>query len=181
MKGKDLTIFVRFGGLSLKKQKGFSQDPKGFHSPPASRGFYAMPKCAQDLWLISSMESYQPGTTPKTKELPQDLTLEETVDYYATLKKRNARSVSAMRKEFKKSDGSLWHHLEPWTKPHEIESRHGAWVRTSFISWKKAFSKMSLDNRYGHGEETVSSINSSRGLLGFYSADHCEVFIDEKC
>ena len=34
--------FVRFGGLSPVKQKGFTTDSDtGFHSPPARKGIYA--------------------------------------------------------------------------------------------------------------------------------------------
>jgi hypothetical protein len=56
VKGKNLNIFVRFGGLNLKKQEGYSNSPSSFHQPPASRGFYAMPKVAQEFFLIGSLD-----------------------------------------------------------------------------------------------------------------------------
>lgn len=65
LKGKDIFTFVRFGGLNLKSQKGFSKTPETYHQPPASRGFYAMPKIAQELFLIGSLDSYQPSSVPK--------------------------------------------------------------------------------------------------------------------
>ena len=37
MKGKDLYQFVRFGGMNLKKQKGYSDKAYSFHAPPANR------------------------------------------------------------------------------------------------------------------------------------------------
>ena len=139
-KGKDLTTFVRFGGLDLKNQQGHGKD--NFHSPPATRGFYAFPKIAQSLFLIGS-------------------------------------------KEFVKTDGDIWHHLGEYCKPNEVISRHNSWVKTSIATWQKAFSKSSLNNRYGEdfngstgrGE---NSINSTRGINGYYSKDEYEVFFDEK-
>jgi hypothetical protein len=175
-KNKDLTRFVRFGGVSLKKQAGWRQEPKGFHAPPAPRGFYAMPKVAQDHWLISSMSSYQPGTVPKTRAWDPDTSSEEIESF----DKRTAICISRMRKEFSKKTGSIWHHLEKWTELSQIESRHGAWVRTPVQAWQKAFSKMSLESRYSGFGERIESINSARGLLGLYGKDFCEVFIDEK-
>jgi hypothetical protein len=65
LKDKDIFTFVRFGGLDLKNQKGFSKNPETYHQPPASRGVYAMPKIAQEFFLISGMSSYQPNTVPK--------------------------------------------------------------------------------------------------------------------
>jgi len=96
-KGKDLNIFVRFGGLNLKKQKGFSNDPKTFHSPPSNRGFYAMPKVAQELFLIGSMDVYQPGVVPIWKDKYD----------YDEFEKRRKISLSSIRKEFVKTSGNI--------------------------------------------------------------------------
>ena len=46
-------------------------------------------------------------------------------------------------------------------------------------SWRKAFAKMSLTQRYGEDDWSKQSVNESR-LFGWYSKDHCEVFFDEK-
>lgn len=182
MKGKTLHIFVRFGGVNLKKQKGYSPEPKTFHSPPASRGFYAMPKVAQEFFLISSMSKYQPGTVPDYPTIPEGLTAEEENKMWDDHHKRRKNAISAMRKEFTKSEGNLWHHLSEYTDRNEIIATHGSWVKTSIQAWEKAFRKMSINHRYGNGDKhiKVSSINDAKGLLGWYSKDHCEVFFDEK-
>ena len=40
---------------------------------------------------------------------------------------------------------------------------------------------MSLIMRYGEDDSfKINNINSARGLTGYYSKDHCEVFFDEK-
>ena len=170
MKGKNLNIFVRFGGLDLKNQDGYTTTQKTFHSPPAPRGFYAFPQVAQEYFLISSMDVYQPGTTPKSKE-------EESYENYS---KRYENSRRKMKKVFVKKTGFIWHHLEKYTTHSEIVDRHGSWVKTSIMAWQKAFSKMSLTHRYGEDFFKVQSINQSKGITGFYSKDHCEVFFDEK-
>jgi hypothetical protein len=173
-KGKDLNIFVRFGGLDLKNQDGYSKDPKTFHAPPAPRGFYAMPKVAQELFLIGSIDSFQPGVVPKWKD---EYDNEEGFEKW---EKRRKKSISAIRKEFRKSDGNIWHHLGDYVDLNEIIDSHGSWVKTDINTWKKAFSKMSLKHRYGEDMFAISDINKSRGITGYYSKDHCEVFFDEK-
>lgn len=180
MKSKDLTRFVRFGGLDLKNQKGFRSDQSSYHAPPAPRGFYAMPKVAQEFWLISSMSNCQPGTVPKRPKCPADASDQEHNELLDSYYKRYDKAISCMRKEFTKRDGCLWHHLSDWTKPAQVISRNGSWVKTSVKDWRAAFSKMSLSYRYGSGEFSSSSINSCKGITGFFSKDHCEVFIDEK-
>jgi hypothetical protein len=182
-KGKDLTRFVRFGGLEIKKQKGFNIIPKTFHSPPAPRGFYAMPLVAQELYLIGAMDVYQPGTTPKNLEYDETMSDEECAKAYDEYYRRRKIAISAMRREFTKRDGLIWHHLLEFVKPYEIIERHGEWVKTEVKVWQKAFSKMSLNYRYegmAVAYDNIKSINESRGLTGCYSKDHCEVFFDEK-
>jgi hypothetical protein len=170
-KDKDLTIFVRFGGVNLKTQKGYEFNPKSFHKPPTRRGFYAMPKIAQEYFLIGSIGSYQPGTVPKFRE---------GEDYFEHNKKLQ-KSLSLRRKEFKKAKGFIWHHLEEYSDRNEIIETHGSWVKTTLHHWRVAFSRMSIILRYGdHDNFPTKSINSIMGITGFYSKDHCEVFFDEK-
>jgi hypothetical protein len=172
MKGKDLNKFVRFGGLDLKNQKGFGK--YGFHAPPAARGFYAMPYVAQEFFLISSMDIYQPGTMPK-EPIWADVTEEDWEKY----DKRRKHARSAMRKSFYKKTGFVWHHLDKYTPNNEIIARHNSWIKTSMDAWRKAFAKMSLAQRYGEYDWSKKSVNQSK-LFGSYSKDHCEVFFDEK-
>lgn len=196
-KGKDLTIFVRFGGLDLKNQKGYGA--KNFHSPPASRGFYAFPKVAQVMFLVGSLDKFQPGIIAKTPEYPGDNATPDELEKWEKERdefdwdkheKDRKKRFAEIRKEFRKTTGNIWHHLGEFCKPQEIIDSHGSWVKTSIAEWQKAFSKSSLTNRYGEdfggrndrpnkgrGE---TSINSTRGINGYYSKDNYEVFFDEK-
>jgi hypothetical protein len=183
MKGKTLHIFVRFGGLDLKNQKGYSNDPGTFHSPPAPRGFYAMPKVAQEFFLISSMDKFQPSTVPKNKPAPEGLSYDEEIEYWNDYHKRHSDAISSMRKEFTKKDGNIWHHLGNRVPNNEIIDRHGQWVKTSISAWAKAFRKESLACRYGDSSWFhVTSINEpgTSKPFGVFSKDHLEVFFDEK-
>ncbi len=180
-KGKDLYQFVRFGGLDLKNQKGYKKTgDKSFHSPPAKRGFYAMPKVAQEFFLLGAMRHYQPGTIPTSSHGSSEWTEEQWKEFEDRYKK----ALSAMRKEFTKKDGNVWHHLVEQTPVKEIIDRDGAWIKTSLKAWRKAFGKMSIQNRYGERDSeidfSVKSINDAKGIVGWYSKDHCEVFFDEK-
>lgn len=177
MKGKDLTKFVRFGGLDLKNQKGFGDDK--FHSPPASRGFYAMPYCAQEFFLIGSMNKYQPGTTPKDVKYDEILPEDEMQTIWDKQEKRRKKAISSMRKVFYKRIGHVWHHLDKFTPHNEVISSHNSWIKTTMDAWRKAFTKMSLTQRYGEDSWSKKSVNQSK-LFGWYSKDHCEVFFDEK-
>lgn len=179
-KGKDLNVFVRFGGLDLKTQRGYTNDPKTFHSPPAPRGFYAMPKAAQESFLVGSIDKFQPGTMPKRKGREHFKDNEEYFKYLDELEKREKMALRRLRKEFTKSDGNIWHHLSDFVSRNEILDEHGSWVKTTISTWKKAFSKSSLNDRYGKGEFANKSINKSKGVTGYYSKDHYEVFFDEK-
>jgi hypothetical protein len=170
-KNKDLKVFVRFGGVNLKTQKGYEFNPTTFHKPPTRRGFYAMPKIAQEYFLIGSINTFQPGTVAKIRD---------DEDYFDWDKKRR-KSISLRRKEFKKDKGYIWHHLESYCDRNEIIQIHGSWVKTTIYHWEIAFKRMSINLRYGENDAFgEKSINSAKGIMGWYSKDHCEVFFDEK-
>ena len=174
LKGKDIFTFVRFGGLDLKRQKGFNDDDT-FHSPPAPRGIYAMPKIAQEFFLIGSIALTQPGIFPNNK-----------FDEEGCLVSDNSRKMRyrEIRKEFRKLDGEIWHHLDEYTNHKDILQRHNSWIKTDMKTWAKAFSKMSTILRYGRHEfDLENGVNvrgDGKGITGWYSKDHCEVFFDEK-
>ena len=188
LKGKNLTVFIRFGGLNLKKQKGFKSDDSDvtYHSPPASRGLYAMTKIAQEMFLVGSLQTTQKSVFPKDKsKYDNSFTKEQEEEFckdYDNYRKSKDKVYSLIRKEFVKTDGYIWHHLSEYTDNNEIISRHGSWIKSSIKSWMKSFSKMSLDARLPSNDKylSINSINNTRGILGYSSKDHCEVFFDEK-
>jgi len=185
-KGKDLSLFVRFGGLDLKNQNGFGKNT--FHSPPSSRGFYAFPKSMQEHFLIGSLDKTQKSIFAKMPEYPENGTKEEKEEYqnydWDKFNEERDKRYTEIRKEFRKSTGYIWHHLGEYCKPFEVEEIHNSWVKTTISVWKKAFSKSTLNDRYGEDWRGKGrgdrSINSARGLAGWYSKDHYEVFFDEK-
>jgi hypothetical protein len=170
LKGKDPYIFVRFGGLNLKKQKAFKKDDSkySYHSPPAKRGFYAMPKIAQEFFLLGALDKTQPGVFPKSND--------------GTLHWRT--KLRQIRKEFRKTNGVIWHHLEEYVSEADVIQKHGTWVKTSIKVWVAAFSKMSTRYRYGRDKDLLESGINKPGIgmsiTGWYSRDHCEVFFDSK-
>jgi hypothetical protein len=185
MKDKDLYVFVRFGGVNIKKQKGYLPIPQTFHAPPASRGFYAMPKVAQEMFLVGSVGAYQKSTMPKEPKYDPDFTDDQYEEYqkkHEDYIRRKEKNFSKMRKEFRKESGYVWHHLSQYCERKDVIDSHGSWIKTSIGVWEKAFSKMSLNCRYGEGNEylKVNDINQARGITGLFSKDHCEVFFDEK-
>lgn len=162
LKGKDPYVFVRFGGLDLKNQYGYTPKFKTYHAPPCNRGFYAMPKIAQDFFLLSSIDKYQRGIFPK--------------DYGGDTKEWKIR-MSNVRKEFIKKDGCVWHHLESWTKRNLIIESRGSWIKTEIRDWANSFSKMSTTLKWGRHE---GGYIVPLGTIGTYTMDECEVFFDEK-
>jgi hypothetical protein len=175
MSKKDLTYFVRFGGLNALRQDGFGEP--WFHSPPAPRGFYAMPLIAQEHWLLGALPSTQPDHFPKGLD---DLVLEE----YKSVEKKVHRKI---RKEFRKTSGYIWHHLDDYVDNCDVVERCNSWVKTSLRTWQKAFTKCSINNRYGipfdkqkRGADDIRSINAAKGVAGNFAKEHFEVFFDEK-
>ena len=178
LKDKDPYVFVRFGGLQIKRQKGYEKGDWqcSYHSPPAPKGFYSMPKIAQEFFLVGCLSQTQPGIFAKSG------------DNVIGRKAENPRywkdRMRQIRKEFRKQEGELWHHLEEFVDRKEILQAHGSWVKTSIRAWAKAFSKMSTIYRYGrHKYDLENGINQhgdGRSIIGPFSRDHCEVFFDSK-
>ena len=188
-KGKDLSLFVRYGGLDLKNQNGYTNTDPTYHSPPTRRGFYAFPKSMQELFLVGSIDKFQPGTYPKEPQW-NNLSDEEYNKTQKEYDKKTKKIFRSLRREFTKTTGNIWHHLGDFCKTVDIISRHGAWVKTSIQAWEKAFSKSSLTDRYGEDfggmpdrpnkGRGANTVNTARGVSGMYSKDHYEVFFDEK-
>jgi hypothetical protein len=193
MSKKDLTYFVRFGSLDLKKQKGFGKDKYGFtefHSPPTTKGIYAMPLIAQELFLIGSLDKTQPEQFPKLPEWKENMTSKEkeiwlkycnNEEILNEAEKKIKKVKSNLRKEFRKKKGNIWHHLIDCVDNCEVIARQGSWVKTSIKGWQKAFKKSCLIEKW----DSVSLMNAKafneiKGINGYFSKDHYEVFFDEK-
>jgi hypothetical protein len=163
LKGKDPFVFVRYGGLDVKPQRGYTTTDKTFHSPPANNGFYAMPKIAQELFLLGGLPAFQPSTIGKKSD-----------NWIKTLR--------LIKKEFRKDSGYIWHHLGQHLKPYQIVATNGSWVKSSMDDWRFTFSKESIKLRSGDKSNfnEPGAVNNTRGVAGFYSKDHFEVFFDEK-
>ncbi len=185
LKNNDLFTFVRFGGLSLKKQHGYNVTPpipkpydlNWFHLPPASRGIYAMPKVAQDLFLVGSLESFQYSVMPKERE-HAELSSDDKVKAWDKESKRKREVLSLIRREFRKTDGCVWHHLGgTFCKRNEVLAEHGAWIKTSMQTWEKAFRKASVTWR---AESKKDGDHWDNKMFGNTGHEHLEVFFDEK-
>lgn len=150
-KNKDFTQFVRFGSLKPIKQKGYKSQT--FHSPPARRGFYAMPKHLQEFFLISSLKEYQPHNFGKEGDsLDRDV-------------------LRRIRREFKRNKGEVWHHLGDVLKPHEIILRNKSWVKTTIKNWKKEINKAIT--------RTISKFGKDNVTLKHFCKDEFEVFFEK--
>lgn len=184
LKDKDIYTFVRFGGLNLKKQKDYTStlpkpkpyDMNWMHLPPASRGIYAMPKVAQELFLVGSLDSFQHSVMPKEREYAH-LSSDDKVKAWDNESKRRREVLSMIRKEFRKDSGTVWHHLGDCCKRSEILAEHGAWVKTEMAAWAKAFRKASVTSRAMTIPEGDHWKNK---MFGCHGHDHLEVFFDEK-
>lgn len=178
-----LRKFVRFGKLGLVKQEGHGKD--AFHAPPAPAGFYAMPYKFQELFLVSSMDKYQPKqlNMPKNDKFRDE---EGNMDFDGMIKKQKER-MAAIRHEFTiHPHTEFWHHLQ--VPRNEIIEQYGSWVKTNFNAWKKAIVKeqvklraQSLGSIFGSADKVAGrSINSVPKRTGYFSKDTFEVFFDTK-
>ena len=127
-----------------------------------------MPKVVQEFFLIGCIDKTQPGIFSKNSKLKDEWKVK----------------LRQIRKEFRKTDGEIWHHLEEYTDIKDVLQRHGSWVKTDIKTWAKAFSKMSTIMRYGRAKYDldygINQHGDGKGVVGWYSKDHCEVFFDEK-
>jgi hypothetical protein len=154
-----INYFVRFGGINIKRQKGYHKVSKTFHGPPSNRGIYAFPIKAVELFLIGG--GFQGFTFEQMKARGKK------IFYY---------------------NGDIWHHLTEFVKPNEILKEHGDWVKTEFKVWKKVFSRNSLRLRHGkYIKDSIWSCRTKNinepirsGITGIFSKDELEVFIDNK-
>lgn len=168
-KNKNPYLFVRFGSLNLKKQKHYIEVDKSFHNPPVKFGFYAMPYILQEWFLIGSIAKFQPEVFGKEINY-NDIDWEKH-------EKKIKKIKQQIRKIFEKKEGFIWHHLDV-KNPVKIS---GSWNKSTMKTWEKALRKTILRERMSTDwQEVKGKISEIKGINGYYSKDHYEVFIDEK-
>ena len=172
MKENKKICFVRWGGLSLVKQKGykphlanppftdFGEYMSSLHSPPARRGIYAFIWPYVDIYLLS-------GDTGNN----------HVVD-------KNEKLLRPRKFNY---HGPLWHHFGGQLKGGVI-GRRGSWVKSSFEDFVFALGKELHRLKKSYRKE----VTKKEGIIEFsgpyhiknptlkYSKDMFEVFIDEK-
>ena len=156
---------VRFGGLSAVDYKVI-YGKESFHAPPTRYGIYAFvfPYIDSFLWAWK---------LPKTKE-----ELEPNED-----RKRFNKFSRQLRREFE-YDGLIWCHFIEHAKGRKCS---GSWIEVTVSEFKEMFRKvmckdMQLIYNDVVGSPSIGDIKNAykRGLGGFISTDHLEVFIDKK-
>ena len=193
--------FVRYGGLSPVRQRGFKswknegkpypkEDPEDykpktfdekdvknlpptFHTPPAKKGIFAFIWPYVDLFLLG-------GTDKWTNE--KDINGNVINDEGGSPKKKLPK-----RKVFDYY-GNIWHHLKFHVKQDGILAERGSWVKTSFETFIEALKKevhagYSADVFKGfYGTENdPHNPNWKRTGKPFsnLTKDHLEVFIED--
>lgn len=201
-----MSKFVRYGGLSRVKQKGFSgksDDSRsfgGFHVPPARKGIYAFPEHHIEIFLLGGFYN----NTHK----------------YEFLKDRWGNTIHNRHpgwKLYSKQEKYWWIERGEWpdspgedsddfdyeshrkvylaklVKPRKFEytgnlwhhldvppgdiiKKHGSWVYTTHAVWAKSFRKTIREQSLNHDFSKHQSVYGR----DVYSKDHLEVFISDK-
>lgn len=172
--------FIRYGRLHLTKQQGYGNDT--FHSPPAPKGFYAMPIRFQELFLVGSIDKTQPDVVAMPKKMKEQ-NKPDDFDWEKYDKLRRGKLKKIIRKFVVKNEDVIWHHLK--TKHNVILETYGSWTKTSVRDWKIALKKESVKLRAESMGEFMGCtdkmrLEEVRPKTGFYSKDHFEVFFDTK-
>jgi hypothetical protein len=169
LKKKEMT-FVRFGSLSKtkfktvwKKKPNEPESGPSFHTPPVKKGIFAFiwPYIDDFLWVWKI-------------KLKDDDTEEESKKIINTIRKR-------IGKKFTYS-GMIWCHF---TKATTGGRRKGSWVEVhtdeldSLLRKQKHFDRKELMGDKFMGTKKPIIDPYKRGLGGFMSIDHLEVFIEK--
>jgi hypothetical protein len=197
---KNKAKFIRFGGLSSVKQKGYDPSMPGMHSPPARKGIYAFVwphivpfMLGGETWSgIKSKHSkmeYVKDKTGKIEEVNENLTDWTEVNFlkkYSTVEK-DGKEVWIKPKQPKTFtyEGEIWHHLGSHLKPNQIVKTKGSWYLTSYQDWEKAFEKEkhSILKQYHKiwlkdFKQELEKIELNNPFR-FFVKDHLEVFIEK--
>jgi len=186
--------FVRYGGLSSVKQKGYDVNMPTFHSPPLRKGVYAFvwpyiehyllgkdtfdqrrmnwKKDPQGNKLQDNDDNENESSFPvwinekAKKEFNELIDNDAAHEQIEQFRKENQFLAEHIRPKKFKYTGELWHHLNVPNK--NAIQRKGNWVLTSFADYKKALYK------------EVGQLRKQKERSGFgFSSDHLEVFIEK--
>ena len=190
-----MNIFVRYGGLSSVRQKGYKADMPSFHSPPARRGIYACPHGHFDYFLLGT-EYFDQRRMEWLRDkdgnrIPVDDTHLDAWSIRDESAKRDMERLDAeygedipdelLSAHFKKHpmyyfkhsnrakfiyEGEIWHHLP--CKPHEVLSRKGSWILSTHDNYRNAFRRVQAKNM---------ALKKSHNIT--FSKDELEVFIEK--
>lgn len=196
--------FIRFGGLSSVKQKGYDSSMPALHSPPARRGIYAFPLGCIVPFLLGGSRNTAKGMHRYVRDKRGNrLNTDQHEDLFKNTQKkpyvtstgfeffydRNFYKVysidehgfwrrPAKMKRFEYA-GEIWHHLSHNLKPSQILATKGRWCLSDIDDYKIAFDKESLKLRWDSTAAVGKRITEIKGKFGVYSIDHLEVFIEK--
>lgn len=167
--------FVRYGGLSSVRQKGYDVSMPTFHSPPARRGIYAFPWPYVEYFLLGSL-TFVPGRMVWVKDGKGNRIGENHPEFgcyadkpfvfgvYSGEKSTEHYLATHVRPKHFNYDGDIWHHLS--VKRSDILMAKGEWRLSCFQSYCSALRK-----EIGVVKRGVDGIS--------YTKDHLEVFIEK--
>lgn len=145
--------FVRYGGLSGRRQRGYNPNAPTMHSPPANKGIYAFPEHLIERFLL--------GGTNALKD--------KSEKYFVNGK---ADGQPMVRRRTFDYNGEIWHHL-----PAKIVNKQsGTWYLSPMHSYEEAL-RRELHTLCSDSLSKGQVVRS--GLTGYYSKDHLEVFIEK--
>lgn len=188
--------FIRYGGLSRVKQKGFTTDPQTMHKPPSRNGIYAFVWPYFEPFLLNSprldkeFEYVKDGNGNIIDTDHPDY--KKYVERYSSkINKQTGKTTLTKFRDPKIFEyyGPLWHHLSHFIDRKDVIKEHGAWVKTGFDAYVKALKKelhstLRRDEFKEFRQENEPSLQfwqyrSKKPAQNFYR-DHLEVFIDDK-
>jgi hypothetical protein len=159
--------FIRFGGLSKTNQKKVNKKHRTeecvyFHKAPVNKGIYAFiyPYIENFLWVFKLNIDYN---------LPES-------EYKKIYKKEYRR----LRKKFN-YEGEIWCHFLKQVKG---GLRSGNWVKTHTRDLEKVLKRVKHDDMKELSKDYYFDTQDikdpyKRGLGGWMSKDHLEVFIEK--
>ncbi len=191
---KNKIIFVRFGGLSSVRQKGYDPSMPSHHSPPARRGIYAFTQKTVEFFLLGkttfdprrmewirdkdgNKQNWEEGMSWsylwKWSTEKAHKAFEENWDKWSDEELQQFQKDNrfiAKHKTPKKFiyEGDIWSHIQ--TPPNLILEEKGSWYKTDFETYKASLQKALA---IMHKHKKIGSWNSP------YSKDDLEVFIEK--